>query len=91
MGRPIVIARAYGGEPICRVAVRSGNGLVYLANPAYIGEVDSGASWPVGFPAEDVFTYEDQIFKAMISRWRQMGETNQGDWLALKPFADPFG
>lgn len=81
-----VMARAFRGEPLCRVAVDHGNGLIYIANPARLDSVRKGESFPVGFPKEDVFTYDEQIFRRLRDQWEERGTTDPELWQKALPY-----
>lgn len=80
-----VIARAYRGEPVMRIATERCNGLIYLANPERIGDVQAGASCPVGFPEEDVFALDEPLFQRLRYQWEATGATDQALWACASP------
>lgn len=90
MIRTLVIARAYGGEPIKRVAMGVGPRVVYLANPDRVAAVESGTSAPVGFPEEDVFQFEENIYRRLTAQWAAHPNLMREAWSALEPFL-PMG
>ena len=65
-----VIARAYGGEPLKRVATQAQKCLVYILNPMCHSE-----SGGVGFPIQDVFIYDEDIFLTLCHQWGREGKT----------------
>jgi hypothetical protein len=85
---PIVIARAHAGEPLKRVAVAKGNGVVYIANPARITEIIVGNGEPTGFPCEDIFAFESATYDILREQWRNEGKTHRQAWHSLSLF-DP--
>jgi hypothetical protein len=80
-----VIARAYRGQPLKRVAIKAENGLIYLANPARLDAVKEGQSFPVGFPAEDVFAFNAEVFCALEQAYKD-GQSNRAQWAILSRF-----
>lgn len=84
MEHDTVLVRALGGKPARLVAVDVGAGLIYAANPASLERVAAGQSWPVGFPEEDVFVFDEKAYESLIQKWRQLGELNLDDWRAFK-------
>ena len=68
MTEDLVIARAYRGEPLKRVAVRTKHGIVYLVNPSRLRDVKSGGANPVGFPKEDVSQYDERSYFRLITQ-----------------------
>jgi hypothetical protein len=83
MSGELVIARGYGGQPLKRVAVQAREGLIYIANPAVVGAVNSGDSHPIGFPASDVYNFDETAFNALVMEWEERGETDRGLWSKL--------
>lgn len=89
MDKPLVIARAYRGEPLKRVAMETGRGLVYVAAPEAIRAIGVGESYPVGFPAEDVFVFDSKAYEKLRSSWDQKKGIDRMIWsqLALRRFS----
>jgi len=86
MDEPTVIARAHGGEPLRRVAMRMGNGCIYLANPAFLDAVRLGQSSPIGFPESDVFQFDSGTYEKLCAEWESTRVTSQETWRALSRF-----
>lgn len=55
-----VIARAYRGEPLHRVALEAGDGVVYLISPL-AAKADHPEDRAVGFPRRDVFRFDSEL------------------------------
>lgn len=83
MNRPIVIARAYRGEPLKRIVVGTSGNCVYIANPATIDAVESGKSSPIGFPGEDVFLFNSKAYEALRAEWERRQATDPELWRGL--------
>ena len=81
-----VIARAHGGEPLERVAMKTGRRVVYLANPTRIEAVMAGQSNPVGFPTEDVFEFDEDVFAVLADQWARQRATDPATWQRLTPY-----
>lgn len=79
-----VLVRAAGGEPCRMAALESANGLVYVANFKALDRVQSGESWPVGFPAEDVFEFDREAFSALSARWAERGSLSREEWRGFR-------
>lgn len=86
MDEPVVIARAYGGEPLRRIAVRMGRGCIYLVNPASLEAVRLGESSPIGFPESDVFYFNSDTYEKLCAEWASARVTSQETWRALYHF-----
>ena len=86
MNHPIVIARAYRGEPLKRVFISQSNGLVYVKNPDCMNGLEAAESLAVGFPAEDIFDFDDQVFGALAHEWQECGATSKETWRRLKRY-----
>ncbi len=84
MEHSTVLVRAIGGKPARLVAVDVGSGLIYAANPASLERVAVGESWPVGFPEEDVFEFDEKAYEALSEKWRRLGALSRDDWRAFK-------
>lgn len=82
----LVIARAHGGEPLRRLAIKSGESCVYLANPDNLASVESGDSFPIGFPNEDVFLFDSIVYADLVSEWASQSTTNHQSWQRLKRY-----
>lgn len=70
-----VIARAFGGVPVVLRVWEVGHGVVYLASEAEFEKREAGkpALEPVGFPARDVFVYEEAFLTDNSARdWRKL-------------------
>lgn len=79
-----VIARAYGGEPLKRVAVHKFKGLTYISNPLSLHE--SADQSGVGFPEKDVFLFDETAFQTLAEQWESNGKTDPQVWARLKRY-----
>ncbi len=86
MGRRTVLARACGGEPLERALVEQGATVAYLANPARLAAVEAGESYPIGFPTEDVFDFDGELYARLREQWERDGRTDQALWSQARPF-----
>src|SRR5262245_10642759 len=86
MEKQTVIARAHLGEPLKRVAVMVGDGLIYLSNPGSLKMVQEGERWPIGFPREDVFHFDLSIFYELEMEWRREKKTSPEVWQKLQRY-----
>lgn len=82
----IVIARAYGGQPLRRFAVGVGKSCVYLANPESLSSLESGDTTPVGFPLEDVFAFDSMAYVTLSAEWAEQSKTKPESWRGLKRY-----
>lgn len=84
-----VLARAYGGEPLRRVVWDRRQDKIMLINPDYYEEaIRLGEVRSIGFPEEDVFTYDellhDQLREAFDrSSWPDLEIL----WTKAKPYS----
>jgi hypothetical protein len=70
-----VIAKAFGGVPVVLRVWDTGKGVVYLASEAEFLKREAGrkALEPIGFPASDVFAYDESFMSANGKReWRKL-------------------
>ncbi len=86
MDEIIVIARAHRGQPVKRFALGVGHGHIYLINPAAKDAVERGESSPIGFPEDDVFIFDNQIFSELSEQWEREKTTDSGLWGRLERF-----
>ncbi len=82
-----VLARAYRSEPLRRIAIETGEQVVYLANPEYLREIEAGESDPVGYPKEDVFEFDADLYRQLLDQWEREGRTDDALWRAARPVA----
>lgn len=85
MDRPKVLVRASQGEPLVRTVISEGESVIYLANPARLSEVQSGQTDPIGFPREDVFIYEPEVARRLMSAWQNDAATDD-IWRDAEPY-----
>lgn len=74
----LVIARAYGGEPLQRVATGATDALTYILHPSIASAVGAKPFSGVGFPNRDVFQFDLGVFESLCRAW-QAGDSNQLD------------
>lgn len=79
-----VIVRSHDGEPLKRVAVRAESGLVYVVNPALLPQFTAGTTHAVGFPAVDVYEFEERLFNRLHEHW-ETGVVRK-DWAAMRRY-----
>ena len=75
-----VLVRAATGQPVAMIVVTIGKGLVYVANPSSIERIESGQSWPVGVPDEDVFEFDESVFARLLALWKRQMELPREEW-----------
>jgi hypothetical protein len=83
MPQPIVIARAFRGEPLLRVVIGSRGTIVYVANPQNVDKSELDQAEGVGFPLEDVFVFDRSIFSALEKEWSRHRTTPDSLWRKL--------
>lgn len=82
-----LLIRASKGKPLIRIFIEARKALVYAANPERIKEVQAGDSFPVGFPLEDVFEYDEALYGELLAEWKTQGKTRASAWEAARPWA----
>lgn len=80
MKNALVIARASQGEPLARTVISEKSNLIYLAHPARIDAIRAGETYPVGFPCEDVFQFDENLAERLTEQWRLTGCTDDALW-----------
>ena len=68
----VVIARAHGGEPVRMIAFGRRGRVVYVANPSRVDAINTGDSEPIGFPAEDVFRFDETLYQQLRADWEHL-------------------
>ena len=82
-----IIARAFQGEPLHRVAVDQENRLVYITTPDRVSAVEAGEWEPTGFPKEDIFLFDAVAYELLRSQWTKAGRTDTQVWRDLSRYA----
>ena len=82
----LVIARAYGGEPLVRRVWSANDRLVYITNEEEFQKGDNSENQVnvIGFPREDIFTY-NEVLAAAIGDFCRDGTW---DWEKLSPWKE---
>lgn len=86
MSNTLVIARDAFGQPLKRVVISRGNGVVYLANPERLEAVARGESIPVGFPQGDVFALNVEVFEDLADEWGRLAKVDPASWGRLSRY-----
>lgn len=86
MALTTVLARAWGGEPLQRLAIEEGQGVVYIAHPAYADAIEAGEAEPAGFPVEDIFEFDEAVFAVLADQWARQRATDPATWQKLKRY-----
>lgn len=64
-----VLARAYRDRPLDRVLVEARDGVAYIANPSVDNSVRNTIGTGIGFPAQFVFEFDDELFARLSAAW----------------------
>lgn len=81
-----VLARAYADEPLDRIAVGVGYGLVYIINPARTGTDREVAMWSIGFPQYAVYEFDERTYDKILAAYRSPEQRDLADlWKLAKP------
>ncbi|MDB5734501.1 MAG: hypothetical protein JWN16_1138 [Alphaproteobacteria bacterium] len=81
-----VIARGYGGEPLRRVAVDGAKRVIYITTEDGLPMVLDGKREPTGFPKEDIFLFNSDVYKKLREQWDDSGTTDPLVWRSLSQF-----
>jgi hypothetical protein len=71
------------------LVIECGERVIYLANPDKVAAVQAGYSFPVGFPTEDVFDFDPELYDRLRSQWDRDGRTDPQLWNEATPFRLP--
>jgi hypothetical protein len=86
-----VIAMAYGGEPLDRVATGEGPGVVYVANPSTFSSTGIERNAGVGFPVRYVFVFDQELFDSLNRAWAAEDEAELDRlWHLAEPIQLPL-
>lgn len=65
----LVIARAYGDEPLRRIATGKIRGLTYVVNPQIVESSGIEPLSGVGFPDAAIFPFHNALYRKLRSAW----------------------
>jgi hypothetical protein len=84
-----VLVKAYGDRPLERAVWEVGNGKVYISRPELIELCERREAWPIGFPKEDVFLFDDSLYRRLESAARRKDKRQlAGIWSEAKPYLE---
>jgi hypothetical protein len=86
MAYPVVLARAFRGEPLRRFLMDMTEWAAFVVNPDYLDAVEAGDSGAVGFPAEDVFEFDADLYNRLRKQWEAERKTDDALWQAARPY-----
>jgi hypothetical protein len=79
----------FGGN-LCGVSPwRRPIGRSLLVNPEYLTAVEAGESGAVGFPAEDIFGFDADLYRRLCEQREQEGRTDADLWRSAIPYVAP--
>lgn len=82
-----VIARAYGDEPLERIAVGVARKVVYIASASALEATEMGNETGVGFPVDCVFEFDSTLIRALKVAWNTGDESELSRlWSMARPF-----
>lgn len=86
----LCLARAYGDEPLKRVAIAAEGGLIYIVNPSIYDANAGDDGGGVGFPVDCVFAFDEDLFTRLRSAYEAKDRaTLWALWHEARPFAEP--
>jgi hypothetical protein len=89
MDYPLVLAQAFRGQPLRRLVVEKTHRAVFLVNPDYLAAVEAGESGAAGFPVEDVFEFDADLYQRLREQWERDGRTDDTLWRSARPYNQP--
>jgi hypothetical protein len=87
MSQPIVIVRAFMGQPMKCVVLDSDGERAAVANPASLQKIKNGESFPVSLPHTAVFEFDEAAYSRLLDEFKASGETRSHSWRSLRPWA----
>jgi hypothetical protein len=85
----LVLARAYRGEPLRRVVVEHTERAAFLVNPDSLAAFTAGEIGAAGFPIEDVFEFNADLYDRLHVQWERDGRTDDMLWRSARPYTEP--
>lgn len=86
----LVLARAYGSEPLVRRVVGGERSLVYLVDPSAVVATGQASSSGVGFPVVDVFECDDALGSALRAAYDSgRSDDLMTEWARARPVTLP--
>jgi hypothetical protein len=85
---PLVLARAYRGEPLRRAIVEQTDRAAFLVNPDYMAAFTAGEIGSAGFPIEDVFEFDADLYDRLHAQWERDGRTDDMLWRSARPYTE---
>lgn len=82
-----VLVRADRLRPAVLLVVRPGDRVIYLSHPDRFGEAKAKAGG-IGFPREDVFRFDADLFARLESQWNREGRTSPSLWAEGVPYGE---
>jgi hypothetical protein len=89
MAYPVVMARAYRGEPWRCLAMQTTDRAAFLISPDSLSAIEAGELGPVGFPIEDVFEFDADLYQQLREQWEREGRTDGALWRSAQPYSKP--
>jgi hypothetical protein len=89
MTYPEVMARAFRGEPWRCFALRTTDRAAFLAGTDSLEAIEAGEGQPVGFPIEDVFEFDAELYGRLHEQWEREGRTDDMLWRSARPYTEP--
>jgi len=84
----VVLARAFEGKPLRRIVWEEKGEIVMIFHPDYYERALRGEdARPIGFPAEDVFEFDEALFKSLLAAVQRGGHDSlEGLWKQARPY-----
>ena len=89
MTYPVVIARAWRGEPWRCFLIGASEGAAYLVGPDHLAELEAGECEPIAFPVDDIFEFEDGLYAQLRAQWERERRTDEALWRSARHGAAP--
>lgn len=81
-----VLARAYGDEPLDWVVWAAQGDKVALCHSDHVDRALRGETWPMPFPAEDVFEFDEGLFERLGLGYQQRSPELLALWQQAHPY-----
>jgi hypothetical protein len=58
----------------------------FVVNPDYIRAFEAGESGAAGFPLEDVFEFDHELYRRLCEQWERARKTDDALWQVALPY-----
>ena len=83
---PVVMARAWRGEPWRCLLVEMTARTAYLVGEESEAALSAGDCEAIGFPAEDIFEFDPDLYRRLAEQWASQRRADDRLWNLAEPY-----